>query len=156
MKTPIEKTKIPTGTYMLVWFTNPEQRPNEEDGKIEQGISTQFFTALDAAERMAKILSGSRIILTGWQNGEPEYNVFWYAVKIYGAPFDISTLTVISEETRKKLMESDSQTEQEVKSTGCCMNCQRWRYTQNGKGECSLFDKYTDEGFSCAEWSSKN
>lgn len=35
---------------------------------------------------------------------------------------------------------------------GCCMSCSNWRYTQDGKGECKVFDKYTEEGFWCKAW----
>jgi hypothetical protein len=94
-KIPVEETKIPSGTFMLIWFTNPEANPWAE-GKVENGISTQFYSTLEAAEKHAEKLSGNRIILSGVQNAKPETNVFWQAVKIYGTSFDISTITVLS------------------------------------------------------------
>lgn len=107
MKINIEKTRISAGTYMLIWDVNPDRRPNPNDGKIEVSISTQFFSSLKEAEQMAELLSGSRVILTGWQNNEPEYNVYWYVTKQYGEPIDMGTISNMSEEMRKKLIDSD-------------------------------------------------
>ena len=108
MTTEVEKTRIPTGTYMLMWDVNPDRRPNPSDGKIENSISTQFFSTLKDAEEMAELLSGSRIILTGWQNTGGEYNVYWYVVKKYGETFDMDAVSIMTEETRKNLIESEN------------------------------------------------
>ncbi len=107
MKTEIETTKIPTGTFMLVWFSNPDGTPNHSDGKVENSVCTQFFSSQEDAELMAGVLSGNRIILTGWQNNVPSYNVYWYIVKSYGGSFDISKISVLSEEQRIKIIESE-------------------------------------------------
>lgn len=107
MKTEIEKIRIPTGTYMLVWDVNPDRNPNPDDGKIEISISTQFFSSLKEAEELAELLSGSRVILTGWQNRGTEYNVYWYITKQYGKPIDMGAISTLSEEMRKKLIESE-------------------------------------------------
>lgn len=32
---------------------------------------------------------------------------------------------------------------------GCCMACNKWRYTNNGKGECMQLKIWTDEEFFC-------
>ncbi len=32
---------------------------------------------------------------------------------------------------------------------GCCMTCNRWRYTQQGRGECMLLKIWTEEDFCC-------
>lgn len=103
MKTEIEKTRIPTGTYMLIWDVNPDRIPNS-DGIIEISIGTQFYSSLKDAEETAELYSGNRMILTGWQNTKPESNVYWYVVKIYGNPIDMGAISVMSEETRKKLL----------------------------------------------------
>lgn len=92
----VEKKIIPTGTYMLMWFVNPDNIKNSE-GKIENSISTQFFKCLEDAEEMANLLSGNKIIFKGFQNTEPEYNIYWYIVKKYGKSFDLSNLTTISQ-----------------------------------------------------------
>ena len=79
---------------MLMWFTNPDGIPDPPAGKIENDISTKFFSSLAAAENSAKLLSGSKIIFEGIQNGEPESNIYWFAVKIYGASFDLHKVTL--------------------------------------------------------------
>lgn len=103
MGTKVEEIRIAAGTFMLMWFTNPDGLPNPDDGRIENGISTQFFSSLKDAEESAKYLSGSKVILQGVQNGAGESNVFWWAVKVYGNSFDISNIKVLSEDMILKL-----------------------------------------------------
>ncbi len=94
----IENAIFPIGTYMLVWFTNPNKHTNEMMG-VEQGLCTQFYNSLRDAKMAAEMLSGSRMILMCTaQNPSPSSNVYWSSIKKYGNPFNLDELTVMSPE----------------------------------------------------------
>jgi hypothetical protein len=104
--------RFPITTYMLLWFTNPDKRLNDGlggDGLYEQGLCSQFYISLEDAERSAELLSGSRIILMCTaQNPSPSNNVYWDVVKKYGESFELSELTIMSEDMRQAFIKREN------------------------------------------------
>jgi hypothetical protein len=93
--TDVLSIRFPIGSYMLLWFVNPNKELNT-DGSLEQSICSQFFTSLKDAEEIAECLSGSRIILMcTLQNPQPDSNVYWNMVKSYGNSFNLNELTFL-------------------------------------------------------------
>lgn len=92
----IKSIKLQIGSYMLLWFVNPNKELNP-DGSLEQSLCTQFFTSLSEAEETAKYVSGTILMCTA-QNPQPDSNVYWNMVKSYGKLFDLRELTFLSKE----------------------------------------------------------
>lgn len=88
--------RIPIGTYMLIWFINPDKITDE------RGLCTQYYRSFEKAKAHAALFSGPRIILIATaQNPNPENMIFWSLVKRYGDSFDLSELTILPEEYRR-------------------------------------------------------
>jgi hypothetical protein len=94
--TDVLSIKFPIGSYMVIWFVNPNKELNSK-GFLEQSISTQFFTSLEEAEKTAKYVSGIILMCTA-QNPQPDSNVYWDMVKSYGKLFDLRELTILPKE----------------------------------------------------------
>lgn len=97
--TDVSSIRFPIGSYMLLWFVNPNNELNS-NGSFEQSICSEFFTSLEEAEETAKYLSGSRIILMCInQNPSPDSNAYWHKVKSYGSnSFNLNELTMLPKE----------------------------------------------------------
>jgi len=94
--TDILSIRFPIGSYMVLWFINPNKTLNP-DGSLEQSLCTQFFTSLQEAEETAKYVSGTILMCTA-QNPQPDSNVYWNMVKSYGKLFDLRELTFLPKE----------------------------------------------------------
>jgi len=103
-----ESMRFPIGTYVLLWFTNPDKAVDVINGQevVEQGLCSQFYMSLKEAEDMAKLLSGSwMILMCTAQNPPSENNVYWDAVRFHGESFNLNELTAMPEAMRKKFLE---------------------------------------------------